>query len=344
MFRPFPWSRIVGPAVVAAAVVPPKAVQRMAVEPTTVLRVAERRVVADGVITLVLRHPTGAPLPAWEPGAHVDLLLPSGLVRQYSLCGDPGDRTGYRVGVLREVGSRGGSRWLHDQLREGSALGVAGPRNSFALAARPRYVFVAGGIGITPILTMIAAADRAGADWRLLYGGRNRASMAFTDELARYGDRVELRPQDESGLLPLRAWLDEPRGDTAVYCCGPGPLLDAVEDETVLWPVDAVHVERFTPRVLPPPVRDDPFVVELARSGRTVTVERDTSVLEALEAAGVSVLSSCRRGTCGTCGTGVLDGVPEHRDAILSPSRRGATDTMYVCVSRSRTGRLVLDR
>ena len=308
------------------------------------VRVRTARAAADGVRTLVLEPAGAEPLPAWQPGAHVDLLLPDGTVRQYSLCGDPADRTAYRVGVLREPAGRGGSAWVHDACREGLELQVDGPRNHFALVPSPRYLFIAGGIGITPLLPMLAQAERAGADWRLLYGGRTRASMAFTGELAAYGERVELWPQDERGLLPLRRELRAPRGDTAVYCCGPGPLLDAVEQECVLWPVRALHVERFAPREVPPPVRDEPFEVELARSGTTLTVDLGTTVLEAMRAAGVAVLSSCRLGTCGTCETRVLAGVPDHRDSVLDQAQREAGDTMYPCVSRSCTDRLVLDR
>ncbi len=307
------------------------------------VRVVGRARAADGVLTLTLQQLDGSALPAWEPGAHVDLHLPGGLTRQYSLCGDPADPT-YRLGVLREPAGRGGSAWVHDACADDAELTVQGPRNHFALVPAARYVFVAGGIGITPILPMLAAAQRAGADWRLLYGGRSRASMAFLDELAAYGDRVTLWPQDESGLLPLRDWLREPRGDTKVYCCGPGPLLDAVEDECVMWPVDTLHLERFTPREVGSPVRAEAFEVELRRSGRTLTVEPGTSVLDALDEAGVPVLSSCRQGTCGTCETRVLAGVPDHRDSILDASQREAGDTMYVCVSRSCSPRLVLDR
>ncbi|MEV0204350.1 PDR/VanB family oxidoreductase [Streptomyces sp. NPDC050788] len=303
------------------------------------LVVARRDSAADGVLALTLRHPLGEDLPAWEPGAHVDVVLGPELERQYSLCGDPADRSAWRIAVLREPEGRGGSARVHEQLGEGDKVRVRGPRNHFRLEPATRYRFVAGGIGITPILPMLAAAEAAGAEWTLLYGGRTRNSMAFTRELARYGDRVTLCPQDESGLLDLDAvTADLPEG-TLVYCCGPGPLLDAVE---VCCPADRLRVERFTPKEQPVGVNGE-FEVELAQSGRTVTVAPDVSVLDAVRAAGVEVLYSCTEGTCGTCETDVLDGTPDHRDSVLTDAERESGETMMICVSRCRGKRLVLD-
>ncbi|MEU0513201.1 PDR/VanB family oxidoreductase [Amycolatopsis sp. NPDC006125] len=299
---------------------------------------------AAGVVRLTLRHPAGEPLPEWEPGAHLDLVLGEGLVRQYSLCGDPADRSVLQVAVLREPDGRGGSAWVHDRLSTGDTVRIRGPRNHFRLVDSPRYLFVAGGIGITPIVPMIARAEASGADWRLVYGGRSRASMAFREELvARYGDRVEIRPQDETGLLDLDALLGSPRDDVAVYCCGPEPLLAAVEQRCAAWPPGSLHVERFSPKAGADAGERTTFEVELAASGRTVTVPPDKSILAAVEEAGVSVLSSCQEGTCGTCETPVLDGVPDHRDSLLTESERAANDTMMICVSRSCGPRLVLD-
>lgn len=187
------------------------------------LVVGRRESVADGVLALTLRHPLGAELPPWEPGAHIDVVLGPDLERQYSLCGDPTDRRAWRIAVLREPDGRGGSAHVHGRLGEGDTVRVRGPRNHFALAPAPRYRFVAGGIGITPILPMLAAAEAAGAEWSLLYGGRTRGSMAFTEELGRYGARVTLAPQDETGLLDLAPVLDRVPEGTLVYCCGPGP-------------------------------------------------------------------------------------------------------------------------
>jgi ferredoxin-NADP reductase len=308
------------------------------------LTVTRRETVADGVVALDLREPSGADLPAWAPGAHVDLKLGRDLVRQYSLCGNPADRGVWRIGVLREPESRGGSQYVHETLRVGDVLDVRGPRNHFPLEPAPRYVFVAGGIGITPILPMAGAAEASGADWKLYYGGRTRGSMAFRTFLAdSYGDRVVIHPQDEKGLLDLVAILGTPQPEALTYCCGPEPLLRAVEASCGLWPAGALHLERFAPREQHPPVRRGTFEVALARSGRTLTVPVDASILDVLGEAGVPVISSCREGMCGTCETPVLAGQVEHRDSLLTPEERAANRTMFPCVSRAAGPRLVLD-
>jgi ferredoxin-NADP reductase len=292
--------------------------------------------IADGVVLLTMRHPDGRPLPAWTPGAHIDLVL-GDLVRQYSLCGDPRDTSTLQVAVLREPSGRGGSRHVHDVLVAGQQIEIRGPRNHFPLVAAERYLFIAGGIGITPVLPMVAEVAAAGRDWRLVYGGRTRSAMAFREELARrHPGNVEIRPQDEHGLLDLSSLAVEPH-DTAVYCCGPEPLLAAVER---LRPTGTLHVERFTPRAEGP--RQE-FDVELAGSGAVVHVPADQSVLDVVERSGVAVLWSCREGTCGTCETAVLSGEPDHRDTVLTEEERAANDTMMICVSRSRSPRLVLD-
>ncbi len=310
----------------------------------TEVRVAAREEVADGVIALTLRPLDSASLPPWTPGAHVDLILGGGVPnRQYSLCGDPADHIAYRLGILHDPEGGGGSRYVHDRLAVGDVVRVRGPRNNFALAPSPRYLFIAGGIGITPILPMIAAAEAAGAAWSLVYGGRQRASMAFLPELAGYGDRVSVRPQDETGLLDLATLLGAPQEDTLVYCCGPEPLLAAVEESCAPWPSRALHVERFAARPMSAPIRAEAFDIELVRSGLTLTVPPSLSVLDVVEAAGVGVLSSCAEGTCGTCETGVLGGLPDHRDSVLTADERATNDCMLICVSRSCSDRLILD-
>lgn len=303
------------------------------------LVVERREPAADGVLALTLRHPLGKTLPVWEPGAHIDVVLGPGLERQYSLCGDPADRSAWRIAVLREPDGRGGSAHVHEQVGQGDKVRVRGPRNNFALEPAPRYRFVAGGIGITPILPMLAAAEAAGAEWTLLYGGRTRRSMAFGEELARYGDRVTIAPEDETGLLDLPSVLDDVPEGTLVYCCGPGQLLDAVEERCASG---VLRVERFRPKEQETD-GDTEFEVELARTGRTLTVAPDVSVLDAVRDAGVEVLFSCTEGTCGTCETDVLDGIPEHRDSVLTPQERESGETMMICVSRCRGRRLVLD-
>jgi ferredoxin-NADP reductase len=307
------------------------------------LRVDRRRTGAEGVVVLDLRDPAGAELPAWEPGAHVDLRLPGGLTRQYSLCGDPADRSVWRIGVLREPESRGGSQHVHEELHEGEEVDVRGPRNHFPLVPAPRYVFIAGGIGITPILPMIAAADAAGARWELHYGGRSRRSMAFLESLEQVSGHLTLHPQDEVGLIDLDALLRAPQPDTLVYCCGPEPLLVAVEQRCADWPPGTLHLERFAPKDVGEPVLTGAFEVELSLSGRTLTVPPDRSILSVVEEAGVQVLSSCQEGTCGTCETAVLAGEVDHRDSLLTPDEQAANDTMFICVSRAACPKLVLE-
>ncbi len=313
---------------------------------TGVARVARKTTLAEGVVALTLVHPAGERLPDWTPGSHIDVIVPvsgtQSVVRQYSLCGDRWDPYAYQVAILREEESRGGSRSIHDDLAEGDLIGIGTPRNHFALKPAQRLQFIAGGIGITPIMTMIDAAERMGIDWHLLYGGRSRRSMAFLAELARYGDRVTVRPQDEYGLLDL-SHLREPEEGSKVYVCGPGPLLAAVEAATVDWPAGTVRFERFVAATQPPPARSGPFTVDLARSGASIVVSPHESVLEAVAKAGCPVLSSCSQGICGTCEVAVLDGIPDHRDSLLTDEERAANDRMFVCVSRAVTDRLVLD-
>ncbi|MDQ1006255.1 ferredoxin-NADP reductase [Streptomyces sp. V4I23] len=294
---------------------------------------------ADGVLSVELVHPEGKPLPAWTPGAHIDVHV-GGHVRQYSLCGDPESADRYRIGVLNEPASRGGSRHVHTALRPGQQVAVSKPRNHFALEDAERYVFVAGGIGITPLLAMAREAARRGAAWRLVYGGRTRGSMAFTAELAALGGDITLVPQDEQGHIDLDAALSGLPEGTLVYACGPEPLLSAVEQRC---PEGILRLERFAAPAVQRTQDDQGFEVECHASGLTLTVGADTSILDAAEAAGLSVNSSCRDGICGSCETRVLDGTPEHRDFLLSEAEHAAGATMMICVSRCASGRLVLD-
>ncbi|MER7433320.1 PDR/VanB family oxidoreductase [Pseudonocardia alni] len=310
-------------------------------DPELHLVVEKKEPLADDVVLLTLRDPSGAELPEWTPGAHLDLVLTADLVRQYSLCGDPGERSVYRVAVLREPAGRGGSAHVHDVVAEGDTVLVRGPRNRFALVDAPGYVFVAGGIGITPLVPMIAAAHAAGADWRLVHGGRSRASMAFTELAGRHPDRVTLVPQDEAGLLDVAGILAAAAG-RPVYCCGPEGLLAAVEAEGERLGVP-VHVERFSARPGALDGPDEAFEVELSGSGTVVAVPAGCSILDALEGAGIATLSSCREGTCGTCETGVLAGEPDHRDSLLTEEEQASNEVMMLCVSRSRSPRLVLE-
>lgn len=307
------------------------------------LQVCRRWLGADGIVVLDLRDPSGAPLPAWSPGAHVDLRLSDDLVRQYSLCGDPTDRSVWRIAVLREPSGRGGSAHVHDKLHEGELVEVRGPRNNFPLQPSRCYIFIAGGIGITPILPMIAAAQRAGAAWELHYGGRSLRSMAFLEWLRDTDGAVTLYPQEEVGLIDLGGVLGTPREDTSVYGCGPEPLLKALEQRCADWPAGSLHLERFAPKENEAPVLSGSFEVELHSSGMTLTVPPDRSILEVVEQAGVNVLSSCREGTCGTCEIAVREGLVDHRDSVLTPEEQAANDCLLICVSRAASSRLVLE-
>ncbi|MEU2623951.1 PDR/VanB family oxidoreductase [Streptomyces sp. NPDC007157] len=291
------------------------------------LRVASRETVADRVVQLRLE---GERLPGWEPGAHLDVVLPSGLVRQYSLCGDPADTSSYTIATRLVTDGRGGSREVHEQLAAGVELEVRGPRNRFPLVGADAYVFVAGGIGITPILSMVRAVP-AGVEWRLLYCGRSRASMPFVAELAG-DDRVTVVAEDEAGRPDLDA-LTVPEG-ALVYCCGPQGLMAAVEER-----FPAVRLERFAPHT--GGAGNQEFELELRRSGRTVTVPADSTVLAAVRAELPDTAYSCAQGFCGTCRQRVLAGEVEHRDELLTDAERA--DSMLICVSRARGGRLVLD-
>ncbi|MFM9367848.1 PDR/VanB family oxidoreductase [Streptomyces sp. Da 82-17] len=295
---------------------------------------------ADGVLSVEFVHPDGKPLPAWTPGAHIDVHV-GGQIRQYSLCGDPAACGSYRIGVLDEPSSRGGSRHVHTKLRPGQTVTVSEPRNHFALEDATGYVFVAGGIGVTPILAMAREAARRGAEWRMVYGGRSRASMAFTDELTALGGDLTLVPQDELGHIDLAAALAELPEGTLVYCCGPEPLLAAVE---AACPAGVLRLERFAAPAVERSGDDGEFEVECRTSGLTLTVGADTSILEAAEQAGLSVSSSCRDGICGSCETRILDGTPDHRDFLLSEAEHAANASMMICVSRCAAGsRLALD-
>src|SRR6202012_4997784 len=311
------------------------------------LIVRRRSTPAEGVVVLDLAHPENEDLPRWEPGAHVDLLLDDGLTRQYSLCGDPHDSSLWRVGVLLDPSSRGGSRYVPENPNQGATGRVRGPRNPFPLVDAPHYRFIAGGIGITPIFAMLQAVQRAGGDWTLLYGGRTRASMAFAEDLAaRYPERVTVWPQDERGLLDLESLLKDPEDNTLLYCCGPEALLEAVERHRAHCLAGILHFERFAAK--PPTAEEaaealDQFEVVCHRSGVSFEITSDQSILEVLEEAGIPILGSCYEGVCGTCEAKVLEGTPVHRDSVLADAEKAAGEVMMPCVSRSRTEKLVLD-
>ncbi|MDT0483450.1 cytochrome P450/oxidoreductase [Streptomyces doebereineriae] len=315
----------------------------------TQLRVTAVRAAAQDVVAVDLALPDGGDLPAWRPGAHIELRLPSGRLRQYSLCGDPDDAGTWRIGVLREPRGRGGSAELHELARPGALFAVRGPRNHFPLTSAPSYLFLAGGIGVTPILAMVRAAAGRGTPFTVVYGGRTRSTMAFADELAAVaGDQLTLLPQDEAGLPDLPRLLGGLDADTAVHACGPAPMLAAVERECArLDLTDRLHLERFTAgddlETAYDAAENRDFDVQLARTGGTLTVPADRRLIEVLRDAVPGLSYDCEKGYCGACETRVLGGTPEHRDSVLSEEERLAGRTMMICVGRCRGDRLVLD-
>ena len=310
-------------------------------------KVLRRRRVAVDVAEFTIEAVDHGQLPSWEAGAHLDVVLKDGTVRQYSLCGDPEDRHSYRIAVLHQPAGRGGSARIHDLLEEGSQVTIRGPRNHFPVEPAGRYVFVAGGIGITPLLPMITRIERLGVPWSLHYGGRSRCSMAYLDELEQLDagrGRVTVVPFNECGtVIDLDAALTGAESTTAIYCCGPEPLLAAAEQRCAARGL-RLRTERFAPRD-PDDDTAEPtaFTVRMASTGKEVEVPADRSIADVLYDANIDVLTSCEEGTCGTCETGIVEGAPEHRDSVLTDEERAAGDRLMICVSRSRSPTLVLD-
>ena len=306
--------------------------------------------VAHDVVALRLAAEDGHQLPTWTPGSHIDLTLPSGTVRQYSLCGDPSDASAYRIAILREMDGRGGSAELHDAVKSGSRLMISEPKNHFKLRSSPRYLLIAGGIGITPILSMARELSAGDSDWALYYGGRSTESMALVPELEQIcGDRLHVVPEDQLGVLDLKAIITSWPSQGSIYACGPGGMLKAIETicESAERSTELV-IERFAPGVTPtaePIAATDQrtFEVELARSGKVLSVPTDRTILQVVRDVLDDVPSSCEEGFCGTCECGVLGGTPDHRDEVLSDEERAAGRSMMICVSRSLSDRLILD-
>lgn len=310
------------------------------------LTVSEVACEARDVMTIELRAADGRDLPAFAAGAHLEVFLPNGLVRHYSLCNDSRERDRYRIGVGLARNSRGGSRFIHQHVRVGTTLAVTAPRNNFPLdPGEDRCLFIAGGIGITPILAMIRACAVRGRDWRLAYCCRNRQRAAFYEELADMGGgRCRFHFDDEQAgqLFDVRAALADLPRRAHVYCCGPVALMEAVRAATAGLPGDQVHFEWFAaPAAEAPPGKS--FQVILRSTGARFDVPPGKTILEVLEEHGAGIPAACREGLCATCRTGVLEGIPEHRDLVLSQAERDANDQMMICVSRSKTDVLVLD-
>lgn len=309
------------------------------------LRVASRSLAAENVLLLDLHaDQDGKSLPAFEPGAHIELQLPNGLRRHYSLCNTPNGAGHYQIAVGLADASRGGSSYIHQNIATGDVVVASAPRNNFPLAENgARYQFIAGGIGITPILPMIRWCEANHRDWRLIYLLRSRARAAFLPELQRYADKVHVHFDDEAGgAFDVRTALSSVVSDTHIYCCGPAPLMEAVESATAGRDPALVHFEWFSPRDLTG-LNSAGFTVILARSGRRIAIPADKTILETLEAHGLNIPFSCREGLCATCETAVLDGTPDHRDQILTPDERDSGKVMMICVSRALSDTITLD-
>lgn len=308
------------------------------------LVVRTRREVADNVIELTLQRPDGSRLPDWSPGAHIDLILPSGTVRQYSLCGDRWDAHSYRIAVQREPDGTGGSKEIHRVAAAGSHVRFGGPRNNFRLAPAGQYHFISGGIGITAITPMIDQAERMGIPWRLLYLGREEHRMAYRDLEEQYPAQVRTHTTANNKRASLREWLGDIDDNSMVYACGPQALLDALPTECGRLPSQRIRVERFTnDNLSSAPIRTGPYDIVLERRGETVRAQGQQSVAEALGDAGIGLITSCSRGVCGTCELSVLAGVVDHRDTILDDEERTAGTCMFPCVSRAASDRIVVD-
>jgi ferredoxin-NADP reductase len=308
------------------------------------LIVTARTPVATDVIELTLMASDRKSLPPWNPGAHIELELPGGISRQYSLCGPSAQDDEWRIAVLREEGGKGGSRYLHDAVAVGDTLKVRSLRNNFRLQASERYHFIASGIGITPILAMVEKCESLNLDLRLHYIGRQREQLAYLDRLPSGNTSVHITA--ETGRPDLAAILPPLDGEETwpVYACGSPALLSALEAALDVHPTSMLHTEWFAPR----PVKAaadalEEFDVVLERSGVTVRVEPDQSILTASAEAGVYIPSSCEQGTCGSCEVVLLKGLVDHRDSVLDEEERQAGQILMPCVSRARSEVLVLD-
>jgi ferredoxin-NADP reductase len=312
------------------------------------LRVTDIRAEARGVVLVELRAPDGGALPPFAPGAHLEIELPNGLIRHYSLANDSREKDRYLIGVGRDLKSRGGSDYVHRELRCGATLQVGGPRNNFPLDPDARsYLFVAGGIGITPIMAMVRWCVANGRDWRLHYAARSRARAAFYEELRDFArERVVFHFDDEAGtVLDVAATLSRVPEGARIYCCGPASLMTAMAEAAAPLPAGTVRFEYFTAAEAAAPAAEGEkaFTIVLRRSGVTLAVPPDRSILEVLEEHGRAHPFSCREGLCRTCETAVCEGEPDHRDFVLSEEEQRAGKTMTICVSRARSDRLVLD-
>lgn len=314
-----------------------------ALEQPQTLQVRLRSMVweAPEVVSLDLVRVDRAPLLQFEPGAHVDIYLPDGAIRQYSLCSDPSDTSHYRIAV-RNVGGIS-SHFVHRKVRPGDLLTISAPRNNFPLVDAANYIFIAGGIGITPLMPMIWEVTAKRRNWTLRYCHRLGQDAPFLAEIAKSAGEILLHSTESGTRLDVAAELHAVRENTHVYCCGPESLMAGVEEATRHWPEGSVHFEWFTPRSNMLEGGTNSFEVACDASGLTLQVPPDKTILTVLNEAGIHVPCSCQQGICGTCEVRVLAGEVEHRDSILSSAERAANTIMMTCVSRARGPRLVLD-
>jgi vanillate O-demethylase ferredoxin subunit len=315
---------------------------------TIPVRVARKCAEAEGICSFELVHADGAALPPFTAGAHVEVHLPGGITRPYSLCNSPADTQRYRIAVLRETASRGGSAALHEGVAEGDRLEIGAPRNLFKLADDAEsHLLLAGGIGITPLLAMAEQLARQGAPFQLHYCARSRARAAFVEQLEQsaFADRVNLHFSDGDAAqrLDIATLLAQPARGQHLYACGPAGFMDAVlgAARTQGWPEAQLHHEVFG--ALPVDSKgDQAFEVQLGAAGRVVLVPAGCSIVAALAQAGVNIPTSCEQGICGTCMTTVLEGTPEHRDQYLTSEEQQAGELILPCCSRAKSARLVL--
>jgi ferredoxin-NADP reductase len=315
------------------------------------LRVTQMTWEAEGVLSVRLsRIESNDPLPPWQPGAHIDVYVSDGTTRQYSLCGDPRDLSAYDIAVLREPEGRGGSAFIHDQLRVGDRLLVTRPKQSFALEEAPYYALVAGGVGITPIMAFAEHLEREGRPFQLTYGGRTEASMAFRARLSALGDRARFFAEDRDGRPDLTDVVRRLPQGGLVYVCGPVALVRAVEAvaEEVHGPdQDVIRFELFSRAGVEPlgaaALDADHYELVLAKSGHTLRLDPEANILDVVLALGVEVENDCREGICGSCVTPVLAGTVDHRDLVLTKKERAAMNQMLICCSKPTCARLELD-
>jgi len=310
------------------------------------LRVTRNDAIADGINLFEFRDAGGSELPQFSAGAHIAIHVPNGMLRKYSLCNDPAERDRYQVAVKREVNGRGGSCSLIDDVKAGDELTVVAPVNDFGLPPRAQdFLFIAGGIGVTPMMAMIRQVIAEGKRFRLYYCTRSPETTAFLEELSapQFKDMVTIHYDqgNPSRSLDLRPILAERKNREHLYCCGPRPLMEAVRAMTDHWSPTAVHFEAFSEAETHKP-DDKPFKVRLARSGTMLDVSTSTTILEVLREHGLEVPSSCETGTCGTCRTKLLAGEADHRDLVLAEHER--KDTIMICVSRARGDEITIDR